>query len=122
MSVESTITSLTFPAAADLRTKQFYAISIDSSGAAALATAAKNCDGFLQGKPNIGEAASVGVFGQTKAIASGNISKGQLVEVDTGGKIKAVASGTVVGKALEASGADGTVISILMLKSNAVYS
>ncbi len=126
MARERNLTLLSFPASTDLSTKQYYATTINSSGQLALATAAKNCDGILQDKPSAqGQVGTLGWHGVTKAAisASSNIAIGDLLEVDTAGTLKKLASGTAVAKALEAVNvASVTVITVLLLKSNAVYS
>src|SRR5262249_4488334 len=115
MATEAVQTVISAPAAADLSTKQFYAITIDTNGNAALATAAKNCDGFLQNTPSTGQAAAIAIFGETKAAISATVTVGQLLEIDTGGTLKPVASGTAVAKALQ-GGASGNIITVLELK------
>jgi len=120
MATEAILQTLSGTAAADYRTKQFYAVTFTSDGNITLAATGKECDGFLQDKPNINQAGSVAIFGVTKAAISDTISIGQLLEVDSGGTLKGSSAGTVVAKALEA-GATGNIISVLIQKSNAVY-
>lgn len=120
MATEAILQSITAPAAADLSAKQYYAITIDTNGNAAIATAAKNCDGFLQNNPKQGQAANVAIFGKTKAVISATVAIGDLLEIGSTGTLVEHATGTVVAKALEA-GASGNTITVLMLKSNALY-
>lgn len=120
MAWEAIQQTISLDAAADLSAKLFYAISTDSSGKAAIATAAKNCDGFLQNKPTAGQAADVAIFGVTKVQTSGAVTAGALMEVDASGNLKSIASGTAVAKALETC-TGAAIITALILKSNAVY-
>lgn len=112
---------LSYPASTDLSSYQYRAVTIDSNGQLAVATAAKNIDGILQDKPAAqGRAGLVQWGGQSKATAGGNFSIGGLLEVGTSGKLVALASGTAVAKALEA-GSDGKIVSVKLLQSNAAY-
>lgn len=128
MAVEQICFSVSADAASDLSAKQFYAVKLDTTTAGSkisLATAAKNCDGFLQDKPTSGRAGQIAVLGISKVAitASTAITSGQLLEVDTNSTLKGVASGTVVAKALEPldSTAAVCIITALILKSAAAY-
>lgn len=124
MATELIFQTFTGVAAADLSAKQFYAVSLDTSGTLNLATAAKNIDGILQNKPTTGQAATVARDGFTKAAisASSNVAIGDLLEVDTLGTLKKLASGTAVAKALEAVNvAAVTIISVELLRNNAAF-
>lgn len=60
-------------------------------------------------------------FGETKAIASGLISKMARICPDAAGKIKAAVTGDLVcGYALEAAGADGDVIDIFFIPTTSI--
>lgn len=121
MSTEQILSALSVPASADLSASQHCAVVINSSGLLAVATAAKNIDGILQDKPAaINRAGLIACSGITKAKGGGNFSAGGLLEVGTGGKLVALASGTAIAKALE-DGADGRIVRVLLLKSNAVF-
>ena len=100
-------------------TSYYRVTAVDSSGNAILATAAKNCIGFLQNDPTSGQTATVAVAGKTKAAITDTIVIGAPLEVATGGTLVNHASGTIVGFALEA-GATGNTISVLMTPNNAV--
>jgi hypothetical protein len=73
--------------------------------------------GFLQ--EDAGATATnvpVVVFGETKAVASGIITKGARICPDAAGKVKvAAAADLACGRALSASGADGDVIDIFFI-------
>lgn len=91
-------------AAADLSTKQFYAVKITAARAVNLASSGgEGIYGILQNKPASGDAADVGIIGVTKAIAGGTIAAGDLLMTDTSGKlITATSTNHAVGQALEA--------------------
>ena len=122
MATDSILQCISVPTATgtNLSASQYCGVTINSSGQAVLATAAKNMDGIVQTNGTGGMVAEVAIFGKSKAIASGNVAVGDLLQIATGGKFVATSGGTVVAKALSA-GADGNVISVLILKSNAVY-
>jgi hypothetical protein len=125
MALESNQSLISVAAAADLSAKQFYAVTIGSGGTIDVSTAAKNCDGILQDKPTSGKVGTVQYDGITKAAisASSNVAIGGLLEVDTGGTLKAIASGTAIAKALQATNTGTvTIITVRLLRSNAVYS
>lgn len=88
MAYEQDVEIRSVNAAADLSTKQFYGVKINSSGLLALCDAAgENVYGVLQNKPDAaGRAASVAVSGITKAIAGGVIAPGATVAVNASGK------------------------------------
>lgn len=126
---------VSLPAAADLTTKQFLAIKVDSNGKAAVAGAGEFAAGILQNKPAAGQAATVAYGGISKAIAGGNITAGMTLAADANGKVvdaaeatvntsdagaaaDAVVSSNVIGVAL-ASGVSGDVIPVLVLMAGA---
>lgn len=127
MPYEERIQLNTGTAAADLRTKQFYAVTIDNTGMR-LATAAKNISGILQGNPNTGEtaqyaAAVPGSRCMAMIAASQALTLGALLEVGSGGTLVALASGTAVARAMEnlTSVAELRVLTVEFLASNAAY-
>lgn len=104
-------------AAADLSTHQYKAVVCDSNGRAALAgTQGVAIIGVLQDKPAaLGRAAEIMQNGITKWVAAAAIAAGATVTTNNAGKaITAVAGNIVAGIALEASGADGNVIAVLL--------
>lgn len=126
---------VSLPAAADLTTKQFLAVKVDSNGKAAVAGAGQFCAGILQNKPASGQAATVAYGGISKAIAGGNITAGMTLAANADGKLvdaaeavvdtsdagaaaDAVVSSNVIGVAL-ASGVAGDVIPVLVLMAGA---
>lgn len=108
-----------------LTTSQFYAVT--NMTAMVVATAAKNCDGILQGNPDKGQSGPVAVDGVCKAAISASqaLTAGvTLLEVDSGGTLKVTAAGTVVAKAMESlsSTASVQIVAVEMLRSNAPFS
>lgn len=79
--------TVSVPAAADLTTKQFYAVKVDNTGKAALAGAGEFAIGILQNKPNSGQPGTVAWGGITKALAGGSITAGATVAVNSDGKL-----------------------------------
>jgi hypothetical protein len=127
MAVEQGLKTLTFPAAADLSAKQFYAVNGNQTDGVNVATATKNMTGILQDKPAAaGRAASVAIEGQSKAAitASTAVTAGNLLEVDTGGTFKVLAGGTAVARAEQSlsSVAVVQIITVTILQSNAAFS
>jgi hypothetical protein len=85
---------ITGPAAADLSTKQFYFVKLDSNGKFAVAGAGEVAVGVLQNTPNAdGKIARVRILGSTKIIASAAITKGAVLASDAAGKAKAAVLG-----------------------------
>ncbi len=125
MAVSAIQQLISAPAAVDLSTKQFYAVTVNSSGNVDLAVAAKNMDGILQDKPIAGQAGCICRDGISKAAitASSAVLNGSLLEVDTNRTFKLLASGTAVARALEANGSAAyvTVITVEILRTNAAF-
>lgn len=125
---------VSLPAGADLTTKQFLAIKVNSSAQAVVAGAGEFAVGILQNKPGSGQAATVAYGGISKAIAGGNVTAGQTLAADATGKLvnaaeavtdttntsatDALIASNVIGVAL-ASGVSGDVIPVLVLMAGA---
>lgn len=129
MAVEQAMRTMTYPAAADLSTKQFYAVNGNEVDGVNVATANKAMTGILQDKPSAaGRACSVCVDGQCKAAITANqsVTVGALLQVDTGGTlITQTSTNTVVARAEQAvTGASGVtpIITVTILRSNAAFS
>jgi len=124
MSVESNLSSRSEVAAADLSAKQFYAVTVGSTGMD-VSTAAKSIDGILQDKPTSGQVGCYAHSGRTKAAisASQTITKGGLLEVASGGTLVPIASGIAVAKAMESlvSVAAVRLITVELLPAAGVY-
>jgi len=103
-------------AAADLSGNQYYAVNLNSTGGVILATDANPAIGILQNEPTTGQAAAVRVGGVSKAVAGASFDAGVRVCAFTDGKINLADAGDeVLGVSLTASGADGDVVTILVL-------
>lgn len=115
-------------AAVDHSANQFKVVTIDSAGKIALAGLGEG-DGLLANKPKLGQAAEVITGGPAKGLAGAAIAAGVYVTSDANGKLKAaVLAATktddagvaldpllgshVLGKTLEASTADGDIITV----------
>jgi len=87
---------LTFEAAADLSTKQYYAVKLDSNGRVAVAGAGEPAIGILQNKPTaLGRAAQVRVDGVSYWVAGGAIAVASRVAADSDGKAKVAVASSV---------------------------
>ncbi len=107
-------------AAADLRTKQFYAVKIDSSSKMALAGAGENAIGILQNKPNINQAASVETLGVTKAKYGNTVTAGQNLMVKSDGTlIPHTGTNAVIGIAIDGGSVDEIRTVILVTRTGA---
>jgi hypothetical protein len=117
----------TIPASADLSTKQFFFVSLNSSGQIQVAGANVSVVGVLQDKPAAaGRGGQVRYLGITKVLAAGTIAANDKIASDGSGKaVKAtagsVSAGTpeplagsyVVGIALAAA-SSGDYVSVLL--------
>jgi hypothetical protein len=123
MSTSQIFESITLPTVTNLSAKQYFAVSMDNTGNAVLATAAKNCAGFLQNTPDgsADTAATVAVRGKTRAAITDTIAIAAPLEIASGGTLVNHGSGTVVAIANEA-GTTGQVISVTILSSAALMS
>lgn len=107
----------TKPAAGDLSALQFRGMVIDSNGRASQQTSAGGrIDGVLQNKPAaIDRSATLVKSGETKFVAGAAITRGADLAVDTSGRVVTAATGNRrVGVAMQAAGAAGDVIEVLL--------
>lgn len=110
MALERNIQTISLPAAADLSTRQFHIVSIDTAGRAALAGGSVAAViGVLQNKPSgTAHAAQVAIGGVSKLVAGGSVAAGDLIKSDANGfgVVTTTTGNTVVGRALssEATG------------------
>ncbi len=71
--------------------------------------------GVMQNSPDVGEAMSIAYAGRSKVVAGTNIAANAIFTCDASGRAAAVTSGDIaVGRLLEASGADGDVVSAIL--------
>ena len=87
---------VTREAAADLSTKQFHFVKLDSNGrVAAIAAATDRPFGILQNKPSaLGIAAEIMVTGWSQIYCSANMAKGDMVGTSATGRAVAIVAGT----------------------------
>lgn len=106
MSVEQLVHSLSLPVAADYSAKQFYAMALNGSRQAVLASAqGQKCIGILQDDPDAANRVGrVAVLGISKCIYGGTVDENDPLTTDSSGKlIKATAENEhVVGLCLRA--------------------
>lgn len=104
-------------AAADLSTKQFYAVAITGSRAVNLAsTGGENVYGILQNKPSTGEAADIGIMGVSKAVAGAVVTAGNFLMTDTAGRlVPATGTSARVAQAIESAAATSTVFTVAIV-------
>lgn len=129
MAIEIDNFTFTLPAAADLTTKQFFIVKVDSNGKAALASTGQYAIGVVQNKPNTDEAASIRNSGVTKIVAGGAITAGDLVKSDSNGKAAVAVLGTaaagghpvngssVIGVALDTVANANELVTVLLTHS-----
>lgn len=115
---------VTLVAAADLSSKQYTFVKLDSDGKVAAAAAATDIPiGVLQNAPTAGQEAEVLVVGGTKVVAGAAIGEGALVGTSSTGKAVALVAGTdttkyVVGTLLTESAADGNIVTAVINCAN----
>lgn len=113
------VSDVTFEAAADLSSKQFYFVKLTAANTINVCAAATDIPcGILQNKPSAaGRPAVVRMLGLSKVSADAAISAGALVGTSADGQADAKTAGTdttnyVAGVALEAATAAGEIIKI----------
>ncbi len=115
---------VTLVAAADLSSKQYTFVKLDSDGKVAAASGATDIPiGVLQNAPIAGQEAEVLVVGGTKIVAGAAIGEGALVGTSATGKAVALVAGTdttkyVVGTLLTESAADGNIVTAVINCAN----
>lgn len=116
MASSTNIWTLTLASHDDQTANQYLAQVVNAtSGGADAAGAAAKVLGVLQNAPDTGQAASVQVHGQTKAITGAAVTLGAQVEVDANAKFIDLSAGEPVGIALEASAGADEIISVVLI-------
>jgi hypothetical protein len=111
---------ITLPAGADLSTKQYFFVKVNSTGQAVLCAAATDKPiGVLQNSPISGGEASITVVGGTKVVTSAACDEGTVVGTDSDGKAAPYVAGVdttkfIVGSVILASGADNELATVLV--------
>lgn len=107
----------TYPANADLSTKQFYCLKPVTGGKVDLQDSATTTHiGILNNKPSAaGEAAEVVYMGPMKAVAGGTVAVGDRLGSDTAGKVVALtANNSRVFAICMQAGVAGDIVEILL--------
>ena len=115
----------TFVAGADLSTKQFTFVKLNSSGQVIAAAAATDIPiGVLQNNPTSGQEAAVTIVGGTKIVASAAATLGTALNFGTSSAGKAATLAVtdttkyVLGVYLEAPAADGNIVAAVINCAN----
>lgn len=116
---------ITLEAGADLSSKQYYFVKLDTStGKAVVCSGATDVPvGVLQNNPTSGQAAEIVVVGLTKVSANSAISIGDLLGTSADGQADPKVAGTdtteyVVGVALTSAGAASVINSAMVNCAN----
>lgn len=104
---------VTIPAGADLTTKQFSFVSVDSTGAAVTTGAGEFGVGVLLNDPALGVAGEVAISGITRVTAGDTVAAGAEVASDADGLAVTAATGDIILGTAMGGGAAGEVISVL---------
>lgn len=118
MAYEGNYRAFSWEANADLSTKQYYVVQLNTSEKIALADATVRVIGVLQNEPASGEACEVAIDGICKVITDGTTPIAAMDALASDANGKAVKTTTdndeIVGWALAPSTADGTIIPMLL--------
>jgi hypothetical protein len=111
--------TITFTASGDLSGKQFHIMRANGEGTCAQASLSTDLAiiGVLQNKPQNAERATIAVEGVSKVVAGGALTANALITSNSSGRAAAVSSGSsdlVIGRVLEAAGADGEIVPALL--------
>ena len=108
-------TETSIPAGSDLSAKQFFMMTVNSSGQLALTAVGAAADCVLQDKPAAaGRAGLVVTRGRTRGIAGAAFAKGATLTADSSGRfVTATTNDIVNGRALYGSaGAAGDILDV----------
>lgn len=93
MATENTLDCRSKIAGADLSTKQFYVVKLNSSGQIVLAGDGEMAYGILQDKPVSGAVGSVAVSGQSLAVLGATVAAGAKVAANASGQVVTATTG-----------------------------
>lgn len=117
MATETPGFSFSLEASADLSAAQHHCVDVDSNGRVAVVTGSgDDVAAILQNDPDaLGVAAALMKTGISKVVAGAAIAAGVLVMSNASGRAITATSGQVVfGRTIDAVGADGEVVSVLL--------
>jgi hypothetical protein len=118
MAAASTPMTIGLEAAADLSAVQFHVVRVVSNNAVNVASqnSVMRAVGVLQDTPNaVGRAARVAVDGESLVVAGASYGAGAALSHNSSGRAIAATSGLcVIGYSLEAAGADGDLVRMLL--------
>jgi len=108
-----------FKAENDLSAKQYYLVEISAANQVDVCDGSTDIAiGVLLNEPTAGHAAQVGILGRFPVVSDGTTAIAAGDNVGTDGSGKAVKKTTnndwVIGRAMAASSADGTIIDVLL--------
>jgi hypothetical protein len=115
---------VTLVAGADLSSKQYHFVKLNSSGQAVVVAAATDLPiGILQNAPTSGQEAEVLVAGGSKLVLGGTVAAAGVVSTSSAGAGVAIAHGTdttkfALGQALT-GGASGEIVTVVVACANA---
>jgi len=115
---------ISLKAGADLSTKQYYFVKLNSSGNAVVCAAATDVPvGVLQNNPTANQSAEIVVVGLTKVSTDAALAIGNLIGTSSDGQADAKTVGTdtteyVVGVAMVTSGAADTITTAMVNCAN----
>lgn len=99
---EQGLKTISVPANADLSSKQYYIMTINSSGNIAATGDGATADGVLQDAPAAaGRAGCLCIGGVTKVVLGGTVTKGDDIASDSSGRaVTAISGDEVLGRCL----------------------
>jgi len=100
MATETPILVTSLEAEGDLSSSQYYAVTVDGNGRAALAGLGAEAFGILQNDPEDAENAAIMCLGRSKAKLGGTVNAGDSLGVDAAGKLIVATWHPVVARAL----------------------
>jgi hypothetical protein len=115
MAYEQSLQKISIPANTDLSAKQYYAVTVNSTGKAIVAGAGVPIVGILQNDPAAaGVGANLGFSGVSKAALGGTATAGTMAAVDSNGKFANAVSGDIAVGIFVLGGASGEIGSLLL--------
>lgn len=109
--------TFTAKAAADLSSAENHLVRLSAANTINIASLSTDSGlvGILLNKPQSGEAGSVAYLGTGRVVAGAAVSAGAHITNNSSGRAVAVASGGMAcGRVLEAAGADGDVVDVVL--------